>query len=80
MSMRPQAIPPVPEETARVARLLLPKGNRSLLLREELGSLYQDAQFQPLFPRLGQAARGTLEIGPGQRAALYGELHRSAGC
>ncbi len=56
MSMRPQAIPPVPEETARVARLLLPKGNRYLLLRDELGSLYQDEQFQPLYPRLGQPA------------------------
>jgi transposase len=54
--MRPQAIPPVPEETARVAHLLLPKGNRYLLLREELGSLYQDEQFQALYPRLGQPA------------------------
>jgi transposase len=56
MSMRPQAIPPVPEETARVARLLLSKGNRYLLLREELGSLYQDEQFQSLYPKLGQPA------------------------
>jgi transposase len=56
MSMRPQAIPSVPEETARVARLLLPKGNRYLLLRDELGNLYQDEQFQPLYPRLGQPA------------------------
>jgi transposase len=56
MSMRPQAIPPVPEETARIARLLLPKGNRYLLLRDELGSLYQDEQFQPLYPQLGQPA------------------------
>ena len=54
--MRPQAIPPVPEETARVARLLLPKGNRSLLLREEVGSLSQDEPFQPLYPRVGQPA------------------------
>jgi transposase len=54
--MRPQAIPPVPEETARVARLLLPKGNRSLLLRDALGILYQDEQFQPLYPQLGRPA------------------------
>ncbi len=56
MSLRPQAIPPVPEETARVARLILPNGNRYLLLRDELGAIYQDEQFQPGYPTLGQPA------------------------
>jgi transposase len=56
MSMRPQAVPPVPEETMRVARLILPEGNRYLLLRDELGALYQDEQFQPAYPTRGQPA------------------------
>jgi transposase len=56
MSLRPQAIPPVPAETVRVARLILPQGNRYLLLRDELGAIYQDEQFQPGYPTLGQPA------------------------
>ncbi len=56
MSLRPQTIPPVPEETARVARLILPNGNRYLLLRDELGAIYRDEQFQPGYPTLGQPA------------------------
>ncbi len=35
MSLRPSAIPPVPEETARVAQLAFPKGNRYLTLRAQ---------------------------------------------
>jgi transposase len=62
MSMRPHAIPPVPEETVRVARQLLPKGNRYLLLREELGTLYQDEQFQSLYPEMGQPAEAPWRV------------------
>jgi transposase len=40
MSLHPQEIPPVPEETARVARAILPQGNRYLLLRDELGTIF----------------------------------------
>ncbi len=38
MSLHPQEIPPIPEETARVARAILPQGNRYLLLRDELNA------------------------------------------
>ena len=31
MSLQPQAIPPIPEETARVARAAYPKGNLYIL-------------------------------------------------
>ena len=37
MSLQPQAIPPIPEETARVARAIFPSGNRYMRLRDELG-------------------------------------------
>ena len=48
-----QAVPP---ETARVARAAFPKGNPDLTLRDELGSVFQDEDFEDLYPRLGQPA------------------------
>ena len=42
MSMRPQEISPVPEETARIARAAYPRGNVYMQLRDELGTIYQD--------------------------------------
>jgi transposase len=56
MSMRPQEISPVPEETARVAHAANPHGNTFMRMRDELGSIYQDPMFTPLFPRRGQPA------------------------
>ena len=56
MSLQPQLIGPVPEETARVAQAAFPKGNVYMRLRDELGSLYEDANFAPLFPIRGQPA------------------------
>jgi hypothetical protein len=37
MSMHPQPIDPIPEETARVARAAFPTGNPYMRLRDELG-------------------------------------------
>jgi transposase len=56
MSMRPQEISPVPEETTRVARAANPKGNVYMSMRDELGSIYEDQMFAALFPRRGQPA------------------------
>lgn len=56
MSLQPQPMGPVPEETARVARAAFPKGNVYIRLRDELGSLYEDASFAPLFHTRGQPA------------------------
>jgi len=44
----------VPEETARVARAAFPKGNPYLLLRDTLGTIFQDDDFAACFPRDGQ--------------------------
>lgn len=54
--LRPESLKPIPEETARVARLAFPKGNLYLRLRDELGVLYADKDFAALFPALGQPA------------------------
>ena len=56
MSLKPAPIPPVPEETARVARAVYPKGSVAMQLRDELGSLYTDDQFADRFPTHGQPA------------------------
>ena len=54
MSRRPHALEPVPEETTRVARAAFPKGNPYLLLRDTLGTIFQDDDFAALFPLVGQ--------------------------
>jgi transposase len=54
MSLRPHALEPVPEETARVARAAFPKGNPYLFLRDTLGTIFQDDDFATCFPLEGQ--------------------------
>jgi len=49
MSLHAQDFDQVPEETARVARAAFPKGNPYVTLRDELGVLYRDVLFAPLF-------------------------------
>lgn len=56
MSMQPEPIAAIPEETARIARLLLSKGNRYMQLRDKLGAIYQDELFVSLYPALGSFA------------------------
>lgn len=56
MSMHPEPIPAIPEETDRIARAVLPKGNLFLQMRDELGTLYTDEDFVDLFPSRGQPA------------------------
>ena len=56
MSIHPQAIAPVPAETARVAKLAFPKSNCYLTLRDQIGTLYNDQDFTTLFSGWGQTA------------------------
>ncbi len=56
MTLHPQPILPVPDDTAKVARAAFPKGNRYLQLRDELGTPYDDALFSELYPQDGQPA------------------------
>lgn len=46
----------IPEETQRVARAAFPKGSLAMRMRDELGTVYSDEQFQDLFPERGQPA------------------------
>ena len=53
MSLRPQPIGAIPEQTARVAHAAFPKGNPYLMLRDHLGTIFQDDDFAALFPAWG---------------------------
>lgn len=56
MSLQPEKLPEIPEETARIARILFPEGNRFMWLRDELGAIYDDEQFASLYDTVGQLA------------------------
>jgi transposase len=61
MSMHPRDFSTVPEQTARVAQAAFPKGNPYMLLRDELGVLYEDSAFSTLF----ESRRGRPAESPG---------------
>src|SRR5215831_11661959 len=73
MSMHPEPIPTIPEETIRVAQSVLPKGNVWMQMRDELGTLYADEEFTDLFPTRGQPAEAPW------RLALVTILHYAEG-
>ena len=56
MSLKPKQISDIPEETKRIAEKSFPKGNIYMQMRDELGDLYEDAEFASLFPSCGQPA------------------------
>src|SRR2546425_9064294 len=56
MSLRFEPIGPVPEGTARVARAAFPRGTTWMRLRDELGVLYENADFRLLFATRGRPA------------------------
>jgi transposase len=62
MSFQPQAIPPIPEETTRIARAVLPKGNTYIHMRDELGPLFRDEDFLDLFSEKGQPAESAWRL------------------
>ena len=56
MSLHPCRINPVPLFTSQVAQAAFPKGNLYLTMRDEIGTLYSDCNFETLFPTDGQPA------------------------
>ena len=56
MCVHAQSIQPVPPQTVRVAKAAFPKGNPYLTLREELGTVFEDSDFEELFATVGQPA------------------------
>jgi transposase len=56
MSLKIMPIPPIPEDTARVAHAAFPQGSLLIQIRDALGTLYTDEDFADLFPSHGQPA------------------------
>ena len=56
MSLAPQPITPIPEETVRIAQAAFPNSNRLMQMRDHLGPIYDDDAFAELYPRRGQPA------------------------
>lgn len=56
MSLHPESIGEIPEQTQRVAKAAFPRGNIYMKMRDEMGSFYKDEDFKELFPRQGQPA------------------------
>ncbi len=56
MLLRPLPLPPIPTETARIARAAFPKGHAYLRAADEFGELFNDNTFAALFRRRGQPA------------------------
>jgi transposase len=56
MSLHPQPVPSVSEETARVAHAAFPRDTLYLRMRDEFGAIFADEDFAALFPTRGQPA------------------------
>ena len=53
MSLALGAVPPIPEEKKRVAKLAFPKGNMYVTMREKLRSIFENEDFADVYPRRG---------------------------
>ncbi|WP_435813373.1 IS1182 family transposase [Streptomyces rochei] len=73
MSLRGVELAEIPEETARVVRAVFPKGCLAMRMRDVLGPVFEDVQFEALFP-----ARGRPAVSPA-RLALVSVLQFAEG-
>src|SRR6266545_373144 len=62
MSLRVPLFSLIPEETARVAQAAFPNGNVYMRMRDELGPIYDNAQFADLFAHDGQPAQSPAQL------------------
>ncbi len=56
MSLPPPEPDALPEETARLARAINPKGTLYMQIRDQLGVIYENQRFASLFSTRGQPA------------------------
>jgi transposase len=63
MSLHSTPLPPVPDETARIARAAVPHGNTFMQMRDALGAIYRDEQFADFVPARGQPAEAPWRLG-----------------
>jgi len=56
VSLQPEAIAEIPQATIRIAKAAFPNGNLYMQMRDHLGTIYHDTDFEHLFPPCGQPA------------------------
>ena len=56
MTLHPQSVKPIPALTKEVALMALSKDNLYMMMRDRLGTFYNDWEFADLFPTKGQPA------------------------
>jgi transposase len=54
MSLKPEGLPVLPEETARLAHIVCPKGDLCLWRGDEVSEVFHDHVCASLLPRRGQ--------------------------
>src|ERR671914_404279 len=54
LALRPSCL--IPEETLRIAQAAFPRPSRFMHMRDQLGTIYDDAAFEALYPHRGQPA------------------------
>jgi transposase len=52
----------IPKMTVEVAKAAFPKGNGVMKIRDELGPLFEDAEFVALYPKIGQPAESPARL------------------
>jgi transposase len=62
-TLRPTPITAAPEETARIARAAVPKGNIYVQMRDVLGAISTDEQFVDLFAPRGRPVVPSCRLG-----------------
>jgi transposase len=70
MSLKSEGINPVSSGTARIAHAAYPQGNVFMHMRDELGMIYQNETFAPLFSHTGQPAEARLSPGISHHHAI----------
>ena len=56
MTLHPQSVQPIPALTKEIAKEAFPNNNLYMMMRDRLGTFYNDWDFSDLFPRMGQPA------------------------
>ncbi len=60
--LQPQDTTQIPWLTQQVAKAAFPKGSLAITLRDELGSIFDDADFADLYPAIGQPAESPARL------------------
>jgi transposase len=79
MSMRPRALPKIPEQTVVVARAAFRQGALAMRVRDELGEVFCDGAFIDAFGIRGRPGISPGAVGDGHGVAVRREPHRPSG-